>query len=249
MKPINVVACFTLVLAVAGSKFVLPASAAQASELLDGIRNSDVEVVRRSIDGDYAGVDVVVRENGGTLLVAAVGSAEIVRLLVDAGADVNDEIAPPQEMEEALDDSFGRFGAATNIFAPTEAGSITPLSVAAILGYAEIAEILLEAGANSDFLTSWGTPMALAAGMGHTDIVRLLIAVGADLKLTPGGLNSPLVHAVALQRTDVVRLLIEEGAYPCSHFVRQTTLKVLAEGMEDYETAALLQGARDACGN
>lgn len=61
MKAINVVASVALVLTFTGSKFVLPASAAQASELLDGIKNSDVEAVRRSIDGGDAGV--VVRQN------------------------------------------------------------------------------------------------------------------------------------------------------------------------------------------
>lgn len=63
----------------------------------------------------------------------------------------------------------------------------TPLYVASVNGEAEIARLLLTAGASPDVessgLGSDGTPLCAAACWGHTDTVRELLAHGADPNL------------------------------------------------------------------
>ncbi|MGW1209163.1 ankyrin repeat domain-containing protein [Streptomyces sp. NPDC002499] len=60
----------------------------------------------------------------------------------------------------------------------------TPLYAASVQGQAEIARLLLAAGASPDIESSGigaeGTPLCAAACWGHTETVRELLAYGAD---------------------------------------------------------------------
>ncbi|MFG3295230.1 ankyrin repeat domain-containing protein [Streptomyces sp. NPDC048179] len=63
----------------------------------------------------------------------------------------------------------------------------TPLYLASVQGEAEIARLLLEAGASPDTESagpgSEGTPLCAASCWGHTETVRQLLAYGADPNL------------------------------------------------------------------
>jgi len=62
--------------------------------------------------------------------------------------------------------------------------SVTPLHAAAERGRAEIAALLLEAGAELEAETTWGmTPLEWAANMGRREVAEVLLAHGARLNL------------------------------------------------------------------
>ncbi|MDH3424381.1 MAG: ankyrin repeat domain-containing protein, partial [Gemmatimonadota bacterium] len=92
---------------------------------------------------------------------------------------------------------------------------MTALHWAAEHGNAELAEMLLYAGANVGAVTRLGdyAPLHLAARSGHGDVVRSLIDAGADVEAaTSTGHVTPLHFGAASGRVDVVVALLEAGA-------------------------------------
>ncbi|TRY68529.1 hypothetical protein TCAL_13102 [Tigriopus californicus] len=60
--------------------------------------------------------------------------------------------------------------------------NLTPLHLACLHGHLEVAQFLLDNGANPDAQDNWQcTPLHNAAGAGHEEIVKELCEVGADL--------------------------------------------------------------------
>jgi lipoprotein-anchoring transpeptidase ErfK/SrfK len=100
-----------------------------------------------------------------------------VRDLLAGGTNPND--AMPVPLDPAVAGLFRP--TVLNYFMSGERG-LTPLMVAATMGHAEIAEILLQAGANPNAQTKrHGTNALWLAGYkGHTDVTKLLLGV------TPG---------------------------------------------------------------
>ncbi len=85
----------------------------------------------------------------------------------------------------------------------------TPLHWAAEYDRREIAEMLLDSGAELEAATSWGaTLLDWAATMGSTQVADLLLARGAK------GMN--LVTAASLGKLDLVREFLDSGAPPAS---------------------------------
>jgi ankyrin repeat protein len=81
----------------------------------------------------------------------------------------------------------------------------TPLHWAAEKNHYEIAEMLLDAGADLEATTSWGaTPFDWAATMGSVRVADLLLARGAK------GMN--VVAAANLGKLDLVRTFLDSGA-------------------------------------
>ncbi|CAE7263131.1 Ank2 [Symbiodinium sp. CCMP2592] len=95
----------------------------------------------------------------------------------------------------------------------------TPLCVAAKLGYAEIAELLLEAGADKDkpslvlrhYSYDATTPLGVACQNGHTDMVRLMLEFSASVQKKSAGIL-PLSWASAKGKPEIVRLLLDARA-------------------------------------
>lgn len=111
------------------------------------------------------------------------GNADLVRLLVEGGADV---------------DATGSFGD-------------TPLHVAVDGSYVEIVRILVEGGADVNKPGSFdNTPLHEAVERGHAEIVRILVEGGGDIN-KPGFMSdTPLT--LALDNTDVEIVEILLGA-------------------------------------
>ncbi|PGH07901.1 hypothetical protein AJ80_07941 [Polytolypa hystricis UAMH7299] len=110
---------------------------------------------------------------------------EIVKLLLDAGADVNVK----------------------------NANGDTPLHSAAGSSKEEIVRLLLDAGADIDDMTKSGsTPLHSAVSACREDIVKLLLDAGANVDdMTKAG-YTPLDYAVLEHREDIVELLLDAGA-------------------------------------
>lgn len=96
----------------------------------------------------------------------------------------------------------------------------TPLYVASVQGAAEVARLLLEAGASPDTesrgVGSEGTPLCAAACWGHTETVRELLSHGADPNLREdyGTGWSPLDWATNGPHPESAELLSAAGANP-----------------------------------
>lgn len=126
------------------------------------------------------------------LLISASHDGDIAtaKLLIDKGVNVNVRIKG----------SFGHEG-------------FTPLHIAADYGHKDVAELLINNGAEVDALSACAsTPLSSATICGHKDIVELLIAKGAavNTKTTKGFI--PLHFASSRGHKEIVELLIAKGA-------------------------------------
>ncbi len=117
----------------------------------------------------------------------AMGMADIVELLINAGADVND-----------VDDMGG-----------------TPIFYAAIMGMTEIVELLINAGADVNAVNRMGITPIEQVGLPQ-NIFDVLLAAGActasgDIPFQPEVAVPPLIMAIIVNQADQVRMLVERG--------------------------------------
>ena len=157
------------------------------SPVADAAMRDDAGTVRQLLE---QGADVnAPRGDGMTGLhwAALNGNAEIARLLVGAGA---------------------------NLEAATRLGAHTPLHVAAKQGHGELVEVLAEAGADVAAVTETGAmPLHFAAAAGNVRALAALLDRGATVDPTePEWGQTPLMFASALGRTNAVVALLEAGA-------------------------------------
>ena len=190
-------------------------------------------------NGDVAAVQAMLRsgvnETRGTagvtpLMIAAEnGHTEIVRLLLDDGADV--------------DATTGPGGPQAALTVP----GVTALMRAAWNGHPEVARLLIERGADVNARESQGhTALMMAAKGGHTDTVGILLEHGADINARyPLGITA-LMYAAANNYVETVRLLLDQGAdVNANSALGETALiKALKHGDPDIELVKLLVAAR-----
>jgi cytohesin len=152
---------------------------------------------------------------------AAGGHTDVLRLLLDRGADANardgDGITAL-----ALAVTGGHRGAMELLIArgaDPEARTrdgLTPLMLAASDGRLGFVRALLDAGADpnaeSKALIITLTPLGMAAQKGHHEVVDALIAAGAKVARIPLETGLALAKAVKGDRQDLVRSLIAAGA-------------------------------------
>jgi ankyrin repeat protein len=119
----------------------------------------------------------------------------------------------------------------------------TALHWAAIRGDADMAQMLIYAGANVRATTRLGayTPLYLAAKGGHSGVVAALLAAGADAKATTSNGTTPLMIAAAAGDTRTVTSLIENGAeINARDTARGETPLMFAAGFNRAEAVKLL---------
>ena len=114
------------------------------------------------------------------------GDVEAVRSLVRQGVDVN--------------------GA--------QGDGLTPLHLAATSGGAEIAEILVYAGANLESRTRNGahTPLHIASRGGHSAVIEVLLGASADLAVRTANGSTPLHFAAVSGVPSAAEMLLDHGA-------------------------------------
>ncbi len=155
--------------------------------LFDAVTAGDVAGVRGLL---AAGADCNQRNGDGAtalMLAAHAGNLDLVRILVAAGADVK---AADERGWSAL----------------TKAVYNADLD----RGFADVAQVLIDAGANVEAPIGFGVrPLMLAAGYGETAVVETLLRAGADvLARNDGGLTA-LMMVKQKHYVDVINLLHE----------------------------------------
>ena len=118
------------------------------------------------------------------------GNVDSVKSVIKAGVDVNKRF---------------NFGAA---------GSISPLYLAILLGYSEVAKLLIDSGADAkmDF-TGWNLMHVAADGLGNEAIVELLIKNGLDVNAKTKFYGiTPLHFAARKGNIEATKALIKNGA-------------------------------------
>jgi ankyrin repeat protein len=145
---------------------------------------------------------------------AAEGHTDVIRLLLENGASINQEgkygrnalYVASENRQEAVVRMLIEAGACVN-----NEGSMTPIKVASEKGHKGIVEMLIKAGA--DVNLGYESALYCALKNGHEDVVKTLILAGADVNLE--GYLGTALHAAAYWHDlgrKIVELLIDTGA-------------------------------------
>ena len=166
-------------------------------------------------------------------LAVEVNSPEIIRLLLDHGANPNAQVS-----------ASGGIAAGT-----------TPLLVAVLRGKQEIAQLLLAHKADPSLPDGEGkTPLHRAVLEDRKDLVELLLANHAEVNRQDQSGKTPLGYAVGLPETGIAAALLDAKANPNLKDNRgQTPLFYATQGREEMVELLLAKGAspniRDNFGN
>ncbi len=167
--------------------------------LIASVRSGDVRVVRfilsrkaRVNDGERSGMTALT-------VAAQMGDEELVEVLLEDGADVEGKPAPQTKgAKKGAVDAQG-FG--------------TPLILAVEQGHIEVAQILIQKGANVNQADAHGrTPLMFAALLGDLELVQFLIKRGADAKALDKRGRSAVDYALTLASPAVSFYLTRQGA-------------------------------------
>jgi uncharacterized protein len=123
----------------------------------------------------------------------------------------------------------------------------TPLHLAAYMGHAPVARILLARGTPVDAVSSnamANTPLCAAlAGRGSADVVQLLVDAGADVNFRAALGVTPLHLAASRGADPLVQLLLVRGADPSARMDDGTTPAAIAASRGHPNTAATIERA------
>ena len=189
------------------------------------IRDGDLAEVKRLLAATtknfkHDNIEDIWQELGILVLFAASeGRSEIVKALIDAGADVNVKnkkgqtaliVATREGRSEVVKILLA---AGANVNAKQNRYQ-TAFMVAVIENRPKIAKMLLAAGANVGARDGRNmTPLMVAASEGHTEFVQMLLAAGADVNLKDGnGSQTALSWAAQNGHSEVVKILLAAGA-------------------------------------
>jgi ankyrin repeat protein len=108
-----------------------------------------------------------------------------------------------------------------------------PLHVALRRGHADVAQLLLEHGADAKALDGFGTtPLILASQGGHAEVARVLLGRGADTEARDKDRWNALEGAAFHGHMEVARVLLEHGADVKAQDEYNRTLLHFAQGEE-----------------
>jgi ankyrin repeat protein len=182
------------------------------------------------------------------ILAAMLTSSLAVRLGADASAGQapSTVAAAAQSKDTAAVKQLLKDGADVNA---SQGDGMTALHWAALNGDAELAQMLLYAGANVGAKTRIGgfTPLHLAAQIGNAAVIAPLVASGAQVNAATSTGATPLMEAAHSGSAEAVRILIENKADPNVKEVAngQTALMFAAAADRAEVVKLLLAGGAD----
>ncbi len=144
------------------------------------------------------------------------GLVEVVPLLLDAGAAINNTSREVSPLSTAC--TFGHRAIVECLLAAgadMTAGSLPPLQAAAEAGSSDIIERLLAAGADKNAQNASGsTALNCAAAQGQVDAMRILIQAQAVVDIVPHDGFTEVCLACKDGNSEMVQLLLDAGASP-----------------------------------
>ena len=179
-----------------------------------------VNAMPSAVTHGYNGLEFTDQVVGTPLFWSAMyGRLEVVRALIEAGADVNaktnNDVSPlymcAQEGHLEVARALIEAGADVNAKGKYDR---TPLHSSAEYGHLEVARLLIDNGAdvNAKEDDMGRSPLFRSALNGHLEVVRALIQAGADVNAKDRFGQTPLHKSAEMNRLDVARALIEAGA-------------------------------------
>ncbi len=194
----------------------LAAPPGDSTTLFEAIRNGNSAYIK----AHSTKAELAVRDRRGAtplMHAAAFGNLETVKLLLDAGADVNakNDFDATALLWAARDVQKARLliehGADVN--AQSKQGR-TPLMLASLRnGGADIVALMLAKGADVNRKDSRdSTALSLAASVGNVEAARMLIEKGALTEIPDRAGATALNHVALRKGTEATRLLIRDGA-------------------------------------
>ncbi|KAI1022042.1 hypothetical protein LB504_007370 [Fusarium proliferatum] len=201
--------------------------------------------------------DLTIEDNtGDDLLIAAarLGNPEVVKLIVDAGADTKNGSKAHDLVRAAV-----RSGSHEVVGILLEAGAKlemdakdeqSPLSLAAANGFVECVRVLLDHKADPDANNSYGTALYAAVEKEHLDIVRFLLERDPkpSMDIAPPYKDSLFIRAICTGNVELVSLLIKHGAKidyvdPLDSFNKSPLSRAVREGNLDIVKLLVDNGA------
>lgn len=166
---------------------------------------------------------------------------EIRDLLIERGAPLGIHEAAAAGKTERVAELAAQDPATINFFA---ADGFAPLALAAFFGQRQVAEWLLDQGAEVNAISKNATGYTALSGAvarGDAEIVRLLLSRGANARHRYGTGYSPLHEAAAGGKIEILRLLLQHGADPNAATEDGQTPLAMAEAKGQTEAAAVLR--------
>lgn len=213
-----------------------------AQKFLEAVKAGDLARVKQmlTIEPSLANARA---ETGPSAVMLAVyhGRTEIRDALIASGAKLDIHEAAAAGKSERVAALVRENPAAINSFA---ADGFAPLALAAFFGHRDLAESLLDQGADVNAVSKNATGYTALSGAvarGDAEIVRLLLSRGANARHGYGPGYSPLHEAAASGKLDIAKLLLAHGADPNVATDDGQTPLTLAEAKGQSETAACLR--------
>jgi ankyrin repeat protein len=212
--------------------------------LFAAIEAGDADLVRSMVGADPSLASARDQQGVSALMRARYRSDQgLVDALMDAGPTIDvfeaASLGDVERLRELLD---GDPSLATEF----SGDGFTALHFPAFFGGVDVAELLLERGADVDAHgRSWmtGTPLNSAAAGGHTDVARLLLRAGADPNALQASGWTPLHSAAHNGVIELVELLLASGADPAATNDDGATVLSMAEEGGSAEVVARVRAA------
>ncbi|XP_035225607.1 ankyrin repeat domain-containing protein 17-like, partial [Stegodyphus dumicola] len=216
------------------------------------VKNQDINM--KSQQEIHSTLPSIVCPEGNTPLMfaCAAGHEAIVRVLLDAGARVEDhnenghtplmEAASAGHVEVAklLVDRGASINTHSNEFKESA------LTLACYKGHLEMVRFLLEAGADREHKTDEMHTALMEASMdGHVEVARLLLDSGAQVNMPADSFESPLTLAACGGHVELAMLLLDRGANieEVNDEGYTPLMEAAREGHEEMVALLLSQGA------
>ena len=87
-----------------------------------------------------------------------------------------------------------------------------PLILACYRGNTEVAQFLIENGANLNYNSTMGTPLMAAVVKGNVEIVNLLLKKNVTIEQKDGNGTTALIYAAMFKNHEIAKLLIQRKA-------------------------------------
>ncbi|KAI0874371.1 ankyrin [Hypoxylon argillaceum] len=228
------------------------------SALYNAVNNQHESIVAFLLGECGASANSTGEEYGTAVTASAFdGTKEILNMLIQAGADLNDVAGWPlqgaasQGMIEMVELLLQNGVAVNGVSRKFPDG--TALQAAVVAGHYEIAKLLLDHGADANLGAGLlKNPITAAASCGHSSLIELLLSRRADPNVFGGSDNStPLINATLRLPIKDMEILIKYGARVDTPDPDEDTALIISAylGDNDRVTCLLNHGANlNFCG-